>query len=889
MRKLDSDTWREVSPYVDEALDLPPAERGRWLDALKTTKPDIAAVVAALLDEDQAVAGNRFLEDAPELVATHGLAGTLVGGYQLVSPLGEGGMGSVWLAERHDGRYEGRAAIKFLNAGLMGHAVQQRFTREGSILAKLSHPNIARMIDAGVTQIGQPYIVLEYVDGEPIDRYCEHRDLSRSERVRLFLDVLAAVAHAHANLIVHRDLKPSNILVTADGQVRLLDFGIAKLLTDQPSAAQTQITRQGGGALTPAYAAPEQLTGGLVTTATDVYALGVLLYELVVGRHPFDDALATPAALLQATIHREPPLGTQSDLDIVLSKALKKAPDERYASVVELADDLRRCLNHEPISARADSLSYRAAKFVRRNRAMVSVTALAMLALVAGLVSTLVQARRATAQAAVAAAERDFAMRQLARAEAMNDLNHFLVTEAVPAGETFTVRELLARAEEAVAQQHADDPETRMDMLVNIGRQYWAQDDYTDSRRVLEAAYGLSPSAADPATKARAACAYSSVLSKFGEEERAEALIQEGLAHVTGREQDALVRAFCYLRGSESAREFGHSAVAIERAESAERIARASAVASPLFRLRVQLDVAESYRVASRLPDADLAFARAREELTRLGYGETETAETLFNNWALVLWQLGRPVHAERLYRRAIAISSADGTDARVSPFVLNNLARTLIDLGRYDEALEYASRAYEKAVTAGSPGVIIQTLFSRAAAHRNRGDLARLEGVAREIAERGAPMWSEGHPALVGLVALQGDLAAARGDFDTAATLMTRVIETAERNEDDYLLPRILLRRAHVWLARQQPDAARQDAERAQGVFEATAGPNTESLWSGRAAVLHAQALVMLDRVDQAREQLMAALQHFSIVGDEHPERQHAHQLLSQFTAARR
>ena len=196
-------------------------------------------------------------------------------------------MGSVWLARRSDGRFEGLVAVKLLNVSLIGRAGEERFRREGSILARLTHPNIARLTDAGVSTSGQPYIVLEYVDGERIDQYCDARRLGVEQRLRLFLDVCAAVARAHANLVVHRDIKPSNVLVAKDGQVKLLDFGIAKLIEEETGSGEASaLTREGGRALTPEFAAPEQLTGGAVTTATDVHALGTLLYLLLAGQHP---------------------------------------------------------------------------------------------------------------------------------------------------------------------------------------------------------------------------------------------------------------------------------------------------------------------------------------------------------------------------------------------------------------------------------------------------------------------------------------------------------------------------------------------------------------------------------------------------------------------------
>ena len=291
-----------------------------------------------------------------------------------MSLIGQGGMGNVWLARRDDGRFEGRAAVKLLNASLVGRAGEERFRREGNILARLADPHIARLLDAGVSPSGQPYLVLEYVEGEPIDRHCDARSLGVEARLRLFLEVLEAVAHAHANLIVHRDIKPSNVLVGKDGQAKLLDFGIAKLLEGEGEAgAATALTREAGRALTPEFAAPEQMTGGAVTTATDVYALGILLYLLLSGRHPAGDALHSPGELVKAILETDPsrlsdavsesrtqtaqirqqnavarattPDGLrrqlEGDLDTIVAKALKKNPAERYASVTALADDLR--------------------------------------------------------------------------------------------------------------------------------------------------------------------------------------------------------------------------------------------------------------------------------------------------------------------------------------------------------------------------------------------------------------------------------------------------------------------------------------------------------------------------------------------------------------------
>ncbi len=353
-------------------------------------------------------------------------------------------MGSVWLAERRDGRFDRRVAVKFLSVALAGRG-EERFRREGAILARLSHPHIAQLVDAGVSDAHQPYLILEHIDGDHIDEYSDRHRLDIPARIALFLDVLAAVAHAHTMLIVHRDIKPSNVLVASDGSVKLLDFGIAKLLDDEAGAGdKPMLTIGAGAALTPEYAAPEQMTAGPITTATDVYSLGVLLYVLLSGRHPSGAARRSPAELIKALVDTEPrrlsdvvgASGDESaaaaanragtpgklrrlasgDLDTILVRALKKQPEQRYASVAALADDLRRFLRHEPIKARPDTVAYRTAKFVRRNRAAAALAGLALLASIAGIVGTVLQARTARI-------ERDFALRQLSRAETINDLN----------------------------------------------------------------------------------------------------------------------------------------------------------------------------------------------------------------------------------------------------------------------------------------------------------------------------------------------------------------------------------------------------------------------------------------------------------------------------------
>jgi serine/threonine protein kinase len=496
MRTIDKARWLRASGHLDRLLELPPDERDASIAALRTADPQSADDVAAMLDEHRRLTAEGFLESALPLQPRDApLAGLTIGAYTLVSRIGHGGMGTVWLATRSDGRFQGQAALKLLNAALVNRGGEERFKREGTILARLTHPFIARLIDAGVSNAGQPYLVLEYVDGRHIDQYCDEERLSVEARIRLFLDVQTAVAHAHGQLIVHRDLKPSNVLVTAGGAVKLLDFGIAKLIEDEGQASATMLNPDSGAAMTPKYAAPEQVAGGAITTATDVYALGVLLYELLAGHHPSGATPKSPSDFVKAVTETEPVrLSTavhdaaspdaaalaskrattperlrrllRGDLETILGKALKKNPLERYASVTAFADDLRRYLEHQPIAARPDSVRYRTMKFARRHWRSVTATA-AALVLFVGVIGF---------YTARLAAERDRARLQADKASKLSELLTGLLIRADPyrtpdAGEP-TVQGLLSVGAERIARELGDQPDVQAEMFTAIGRTY---------------------------------------------------------------------------------------------------------------------------------------------------------------------------------------------------------------------------------------------------------------------------------------------------------------------------------------------------------------------------------------------------------------------------------
>jgi len=549
---LNTERWKRVDELLQAALEIAPERRDEFL--LQECSGD-----AALLAEIHSLLASHrnagdFLQMAAINVAAQDMAvteaqqlqesptGEVIPRYRILKLLGRGGMGSVWLAERSDGRFDRQVAIKFINKAVVDAGSVGRFKREGSILGRLAHTHIAELMDAGVTATGEPYLVLEYVEGCPIDQYCDEQKLTIEARITLFLDVLSAISHAHANLIVHRDIKPSNVLVRKDGQVKLLDFGIAKLMADQTNpASPSLLTIEDGGMLTPRFAAPEQVTKGPITTATDVYALGVLLYLLLTGQHPAGTSLHSHAALVKAIVETEAPppsvapLGANAtvaeersttpdklhrqlrgDLDTILGKALKKDPSDRYASAAAFADDLRHYLKHEPIAARPDTVAYRTAKFVRRNRLAVALVSLVVLATIAGIAGTLVQARTARRQ-------RDFALHQLSRAEAINELNTIVL-------EKNQTPELIDRAERILSQQQEASLADRVEILITLGRTAdISKDGGAQSRRLLEQAYQLSRGLRDPSTQAKAACALAGEVSYGADPVRSEALFHEGL------------------------------------------------------------------------------------------------------------------------------------------------------------------------------------------------------------------------------------------------------------------------------------------------------------------------------------------------------------------------
>ncbi|MBI4904183.1 MAG: serine/threonine protein kinase [Acidobacteria bacterium] len=466
--------WARVQEIFLDAADLPQADRERYLNEQCAGDAPLRAGVDALLRADRwpvTELGSIIQDEARAMLSLDAAELRMperIGPYRLIREIGSGGMGSVYLAERTDGEFEQQVAIKLIRREVATRETLARFRLERQILARLNHPNISRFLDGGVTADGQSYFVMEYIQGLRLDEYCGKHQLRTFERLALFRDVCAAVHYSHQNLIVHRDLKLSNVLVTADGVPKLLDFGVAKLL---PAAGEgPQFTQSIAAALTPEYASPEQLSGDPITTASDIYSLGVILYRLLAGKSPYTAPSSNLVELARCIASEEPPLPSlaaknpalRGDIDNIVLMALRKDPQRRYASVEALAEDLRRYLDGRPVSARTATVGYRVSKFIRRNPAIVAAGMVAVVALVAFLVQTRLQNQRLAVERDKAAKVAEF-LSELFR-EAGPDRN---------AGKELTARQMLDRgAVEITKKGLANDPEMLGKVSNAIGRTY---------------------------------------------------------------------------------------------------------------------------------------------------------------------------------------------------------------------------------------------------------------------------------------------------------------------------------------------------------------------------------------------------------------------------------
>ncbi len=918
MKRIDPGRWATLSALLDELLDLDAAGRAERLAKLAADDAALAAEAEALLAQSADIESEKFLDTpAAELMgdvfAGGATEGQSVGNYTLERQLGEGGMGVVWLARRSDGRFEGHVAIKFLETARFAASGVERFRREGSVLARLSHPNIARLLDAGVTAHGQPYLVLEYVEGEPIDRWCESHTLDPRERVQLFLDVLAAVAHAHGKLILHRDLKPSNILVAREGQVKLLDFGIAKLLDDESDAAgATALTQVGGRAFTPDFAAPEQVQAGEVTTATDVYALGLLLYLLLTGMPAIPVATRSPVEKMRAIVETEPrtlsdaltnaPAGAgglsdsrrrefvralRGDLERIVAKALKKAPAERYRTVDAFADDLRRYLNHEPVSARGDSFAYRVSRFVRRHRLAVGAAALVVLTLIAGVAGTTWQAIEARRQRAEALAQRDRAQVLLARNDAIFNFFELALTEGVSPEQAKVIKQVLDHGASLIDIASSRQPEREAEILRVLASYYITLDDAQKAATALERARSLVPETGDRTLAAQLACTHGSALVVLGQRQAGIDLLERW-----GNDPaiDGNVAADCLQERAVAAQNDADPKNAMRFVELALERLRTTPQPSETLRAALIGDSGFALHLAGRNAEAEKRYEEAIERLTALGERDNKVARRLIADWGVVAYATGDYQRGVTLLEELVHTIERLSGDTPPSAGLIANYAFGLEKLARYDDALRAYERARAAAKTSGFVAAEAYALVGKANMLSIQGDYAKAQESVTQAAALMAGKVPDYHASQVRLNLLQARIEVAQGRPQSAAAIDTKVIDVLEaRGASTPARVTAYRQRAEVEAGAGKRDAALADAEKAIAIAKKLLA-DAPKPWSddmGLAQLSLGRVLQSAGETEKARAALTTAVEHLSgSLGDKNPETKTARELLEKIQA---
>lgn len=870
--------WTELAPLIDEVLDIEPAQRiaaiGRLAcdDTLRELLLELFSrdTASGFLDGNGSDYAGLLLQDeaSPSPPAR-------IGCYRIVRLLGEGGSSSVYLAERDADGYVQRVALKLLRIGLRDPLEQERFRRERRMLARLEHPNIARLLDGGFTDEGVPWFALEYVDGEPITAWCDARSLGLAARLRLFVEVCAAVAHAHRALIVHRDLKPANILVDAEGRPRLLDFGIAKLL--DPTAPVDQ-TRTDARRLTPGYAAPEQFANGDITTATDVYGLGVLLHELLTGMRPErrEDGIPLPSSVLVADRRgdafaaarstTQPALvrALRGDLDTILSKALAVDPSHRYSGAEALAADVARHLGRRPIQARRLSTTYRIARFLRRHRVAAVLSALVVISIGLGIAATLRESKHAHAAAAEA-------LKEATRADAVK---HFVltlfggVTPDESRGREISARELLERGEARMEETLAAHPELESELDVALAGAWRQLGAYDRAARLAEQAVKV---ANDAVANHAAQLELGAVRVAQGEFDAAETALRAALSLAPGASE----RSTAQRRLAELLAQRGHP-------QQAAQLLDAALAADHDDKSAYLDDLAALGRVrfgAGDLAGAETALRDALRQV-RVAHGErhTQTAQ-VEHDLAVVLLQRGGNAEAADLLEAAIATRSVllgeRHPDLAQSRF---NLAVARQRLGDLDSAgkLFRDALAQQRASLGPKHPDVASSLNSLAMLAYQKGDLNDAIATMSEALGVGRAAWGDAHPTVATMLGNLSGFERSAGRIDAAerdARAAVAATETA-LGPQHYLAGVARLGLAGALVEKGEEAQALDEQRRAITILEGGLGAQHVDVAQARGAL--ADTLLHAGDVAGAAHELALAwaAQGIQSLSPEHPRR---------------
>jgi serine/threonine-protein kinase len=833
------------------------------------------------LSELAALNARNFMNVAiPARILESGLVGQRFGAYTLECAIGRGGMGTVWLARRSDGQFEGRVAIKLLNTALIGNPSELRLASEIRVLAKLQHPNIAHLIDAGVSADNQPYLVLEHVRGMPIDQYCEKQKLGIHQRIRLFLDVLRAVAHAHSHLIVHRDLKPSNILVSDDGTVKLLDFGVAMLLS--PPGQGIDHTQQLAPGLTLGYAAPEQLLGESITVATDVHALGALLFVLLSGQHPSLCHSKTRADWMRAVLEREAPRMSDyaasasdrrvlhGDLDHIVAKALRRAPGERYGTVDHLAQDLRHYLVFEPVSARPRTFAYLARTFARRHR-----VAVAAAVIVAVIIATAMGVT--TQQMLEARYQRDQARFQSDRAEASIDfLTQLMRSNAGAGASPQTFHERLSLGVEILKRQYHDDPKFAGRMLVDLADYYRNDGETARANELYAQSYELGKRSGDEELMVSAQCSRADGDAYAGIHEGTEARVEEAQRLLAGMpKSDVSLHIGCLLAQVTFKERTGDLAAAesiLERAMKTREEVDGTDQTVAYATLLAERGAMHYLRSEPR--EALITTRNAADIYERKGRGRMAAGLSARFAISTILTDMGelRRALAEREIIRQRLHETGELKAEHVAYPVSHGLL--LLRMGRISAAAGMLEGVVERAREAGNPHWLAWALLSAGQLSMQQGRLNAAETALSEAASLLDSGVSDLNTQIFAAAYL-AELALARHDFELARRHRDLFLQLADYHgkHPNRALSRVLIVAARIALA----EGAAADAENfaADGLRlaqEKSRGPDT-SADVGEALLRISQARLLANPGADVRSLLERADRCLtSALGADHP-----------------
>jgi serine/threonine-protein kinase len=883
IRDFEPHEWEKISRLMDHALDLDPAERATWLEHLASFQPELAGPLRLLLAEHQTLTSSGFLEGSmipsTAFAAIHHatMAGKHVGAYTIERLLGSGGMGEVWLASRNDGHFEAQCAIKFLNDSAAQPRLVERFRQEGTLLARLAHPNIARLLDAGKTDDGMQFLVLEYVDGVSIDQYCDDHDLGVPERVRLFLDVAAAVSLAHSQLIIHRDLKPSNVLVTRGGTVKLLDFGIAKLLSAARPTGD-MLTRVEELALTPEYAAPEQMAGEIPSTATDVYQLGMLLYVLLTRAHPLQ-LHGSRAERIKAALTSRLPRASEfaggslrqqlrGDLDAILGMALDPDPARRYPTAAGLHEELLRYLEDEPVRARRGARFYDVRKFIRRHRIAVAASAIAIATLCATSVFAISEAREA-------AQERDHALALASRNAAVSGFLGTLITDAAQSDKPVTVLQLLERSEKLALADTSDSPENRAAVLAMVAARYGTLSNHAKAARLIETGLALLGRSHDRSLRSELTCLHAGAVAELGQQEAAIRTLED---QIRSLDDDPGTAAFCLLFRSYIATNahdvvpaLGYAQRAYERFRAAPRQAAGE---EGLFLGALGL----ANHLNGRNREADGYFHRALQIYAQLGREGSASATSVRNNWAIMFDGAGSPRRALEIYDRTLELHASSNQGETPPSYLIGNRAKALYALGRFVEArAEYQLEATVAAQVDNKMGqahalsglaLVSLAMHDDAAA---ASYLREFSALLKAAVPAGAPPWRV-------LAIAQGKLDLDAGRFGTALGEFASALD----NPTTSIGMSARLGKSEAELLAGNPGAAVEDARLALDAARTVQGNLPYSSYTGLAWLALARAQLKLGE-EYARRSLQNAVEQLSnSVDASHPALMEARSLLT-------